>query len=1064
MKPLTLKMHYFGPFINETIDFTKLDKELFLIAGPTGSGKTTIFDGMCYALYGEGSNTTRASGEMKSQFGDPLETMWVEFSFALHDKIYRIKRIPEQERKKARSEGKTRQKHEAELIRIDGDTEILLSSSVAEISNKVQEIMGINANQFRQIVMLPQGEFSRLLKAKEEERVELLKSIFRMDVYNHLREKTSKELQEIKKERDGLQQRIYAEKDHFITEEGSDFANALKSDDRNLEYLLKMAGEVVIRDETKVHDKKSEQEALEKKHDRLKREITVGEQINLSFQRQSENEQKRSELEKQKEKVQSDEECLKKSQQARQIQPIEKNWELAELKKKEAIVHFEQTQKELETVKEKKKILVGEYQKVKDASYDKEIEVIKKKIDQTQNLFNNLEDYNEKKIIEVQKFKASEALKEKVNQMIADKEKLERLEEKFRELEKKQGILEKEGWQLETDLKKYNLYQTELKNLRERFTDIETRDKEIDTLRKKWSELNDKCLESEEKYKSLLTRQKAAIAESLRADLVEGQPCPVCGGTHHPKISIENSDGVPEAELERAEKEMRSDQEKKNNLQTTGKNKREERNKRQEECIKACENIRDVNDEITDIQNVQNVCDLLDQIEIKQKNKKEEHDKNSKQIKECKVEKNKIEIEKDGLKKGIIAAKTAEDQLKNIQTEYDEFKGQMIQARSVIEKTLLTMDEKLDLKNEAINITPLKDKINKDIVLVEQKIGYKKTIELQFREVEDQQVIGETDLKNAKTRMVGDIEDAKKRKEEFEAALNEKNLDFETYSAHQNISNQALEVLEEGIKKYESECQVTEAKLKELAQVLSKQEKVDLDELNNQLKELSKSIETCRKEVLMVDQRARINRQQIQKISEKAIDLERIEKKEGLYEKLDKTIKGTLSGRPKISFERYILSAYLQDILESANLFLEQMSGNRYRLEVMEELKKGNGRGLEIEVVDAYTGLRRSANTLSGGETFMAALSMALGLSDIVQSYAGGIVLDTIFIDEGFATLDPEALDNAINCLLSIKNDGRTVGIISHVEELKERIDTKISVEKTETGSHICMNNERNRT
>ncbi|MEF9918791.1 MAG: SbcC/MukB-like Walker B domain-containing protein, partial [Eubacterium sp.] len=676
----------------------------------------------------------------------------------------------------------------------------------------------------------------------------------------------------------------------------------------------------------------------------------------------------------------------------------------------------------------------------------------------------NLEDYNEKKIIEVQKFKASEALKEKVNQMIADKEKLERLEEKFRELEKKQGILEKEGWQLEVDLKKYNLYQTELKNLRERFTDIETRDKEIDTLRKKWSELNDKCLESEEKYKSLLTRQKAAIAESLRADLVEGQPCPVCGGTHHPKISIENSDGVPEAELERAEKEMRSDQEKKNNLQTTGKNKREERNKRQEECIKACENIREVNDEITDIQNVQNVCDLLDQIEIKQKNKKEEHDKNSKQIKECKVEKNKIEIEKDGLKKGIIAAKTAEDQLKNIQTEYDEFKGQMIQARSAIEKTLLTMDEKLDFKNEAINITPLKDKINKDIVLVEQKIGYKKTIELQFREVEDQQVIGETDLKNAKTRMVGDIEDAKKRKEEFEVALNEKNLDFETYSAHQNISNQALEVLEEGIKKYESECQVTEAKLKELAQVLSKQEKVDLDELNNQLKELSKSIETCRKEVLMVDQRARINRQQIQKISEKAIDLERIEKKEGLYEKLDKTIKGTLSGRPKISFERYILSAYLQDILESANLFLEQMSGNRYRLEVMEELKKGNGRGLEIEVVDAYTGLRRSANTLSGGETFMAALSMALGLSDIVQSYAGGIVLDTIFIDEGFATLDPEALDNAINCLLSIKNDGRTVGIISHVEELKERIDTKISVEKTETGSHICMNNERNRT
>lgn len=184
-------------------------------------------------------------------------------------------------------------------------------------------------------------------------------------------------------------------------------------------------------------------------------------------------------------------------------------------------------------------------------------------------------------------------------------------------------------------------------------------------------------------------------------------------------------------------------------------------------------------------------------------------------------------------------------------------------------------------------------------------------------------------------------------------------------------------------------------------------------------------------------------------------ELKEVERLQGIYTHLDQTIKGTLAGKPKISFERYILSAYLQDILESANVFLERMSSGRYRLEVMGDFKQSGNRGLEIEVVDAYTGLRRSANTLSGGETFMAALSMALGLSDIVQSYAGGISLDTIFIDEGFATLDPEALDNAISCLLSIKNDGRTVGIISHVEELKDRIDTKIIVEKTEAGSHI---------
>ena len=191
MKPIALYMHHFGPFMEEQIDFTRLDKELFLITGPTGSGKTTIFDGLCYALYGEGSNTFRQSREMKSQFGDPLEMMWVDFTFELREKTYRIKRIPEQDRKKERGQGTARQKHEAVLYEIAGGEEKLISASVAEVGEKVQEILGINANQFRQIVMLPQGEFSRLLKAREEERVELLKSIFRMDLYNTLKDKVA---------------------------------------------------------------------------------------------------------------------------------------------------------------------------------------------------------------------------------------------------------------------------------------------------------------------------------------------------------------------------------------------------------------------------------------------------------------------------------------------------------------------------------------------------------------------------------------------------------------------------------------------------------------------------------------------------------------------------------------------------------------------------------------------------------------------------------------------------------------------------------------------------------
>lgn len=166
-------------------------------------------------------------------------------------------------------------------------------------------------------------------------------------------------------------------------------------------------------------------------------------------------------------------------------------------------------------------------------------------------------------------------------------------------------------------------------------------------------------------------------------------------------------------------------------------------------------------------------------------------------------------------------------------------------------------------------------------------------------------------------------------------------------------------------------------------------------------------------------------------------------------------MKGKVSGCPKISFERYILSAYLQDILISANVFLENISDGRYHLTLADDPMQKHNRGLSIEVYDDFTGKARTADSLSGGETFMAALSMALGLSDMVQSESGGIRLDTLFIDEGFATLDADALDKAMDCLSRLQRNGRTVGIISHVRELLEVVDDKILVEKTEAGSYI---------
>ena len=173
-----------------------------------------------------------------------------------------------------------------------------------------------------------------------------------------------------------------------------------------------------------------------------------------------------------------------------------------------------------------------------------------------------------------------------------------------------------------------------------------------------------------------------------------------------------------------------------------------------------------------------------------------------------------------------------------------------------------------------------------------------------------------------------------------------------------------------------------------------------------------------------------------------------------------KTLSDAASGKiSKISFQRYYLATMFKEVIEEANNRLEKMSGGRYRFKSKDEVtdRRYSG-GLDLEIVDDYTGTARPVETLSGGESFLASLSLALGLAAVVQNNAGGIKLDTIFIDEGFGTLDTETLDFAMKTLLELQSGGRLVGIVSHVEELKNQVPVRLEVFKTKTGSYAKFN------
>ena len=249
---------------------------------------------------------------------------------------------------------------------------------------------------------------------------------------------------------------------------------------------------------------------------------------------------------------------------------------------------------------------------------------------------------------------------------------------------------------------------------------------------------------------------------------------------------------------------------------------------------------------------------------------------------------------------------------------------------------------------------------------------------------------------------------------------------------------------------YQADCKGTEKNLEDEKLAVGIEEKPDMDALGQQEKELQQEIKTL-----------------IQQISAKESWLEKLKEAEkkvaDIQERHEKTMKEasvvqglydlTRGSKTRITLERYVLGVLLDDVTKAANLRLLDMSHHRYSLHRMTEVGSANKGGLSLEVSDSYTGRSRPANTLSGGETFLASLSLALGLADVVQARQGGVRLDTMFIDEGFGSLDPEALNSAMNTLIDLQSSGRLVGIISHVPELEERIDARLRVSPAEKGS-----------
>lgn len=1053
MRPMVLRMNCFGPFFAETVDFTRLNRELFLITGPTGSGKTTIFDGICYALYGESSSQTRAVRDMKSHFADEEALMSVDFTFALGAETYRVVRIPEQQRKKQRGEGLTTQKSEAQLYRVTNHhpnyEEKLLESDIKGVDGYISELLGMGVGEFRQIVMLPQGEFSKLLQSNEKERTALLKSIFRFDIFKAFGKKIEEEMKTCGETLSQLKTRGLSEIDHIDFSDDDRIVQMSETEQAGTQRLLSLLAESLEKDEKRLRALNEDVERQKINLEQINGEIRDGEELARHFDELAQKRTERENLEDQRPVIAEIQKTLNSYQQALRVKPHAYAAEEAENAVAKQQAAADKAREAAEHGKAALENLRAEYEAVMSEAWQQETAALTSEQESLEELLNEMKGKEEltaqKKIAEEQK----KSLEARMAKAKAAAEEKEQEQQRYRELEKQELTLQNEITEKSGKLDGFNRQLRDIDDIQSALTALDGIEKRLEAERKQYKTLKSSINAEAKELRRLKEKEKNQRASQLAKDLTSGSPCPVCGSVHHPHPAERTGDSVDENVLEARDEALSRKKETLLQLQERGHGDKRAQEEEKKKLQKAM--ARQLNIEVAELRKDMWIPAYWT-------------DKHKATAQNCKVLADVLEAGKNQLTnirretellQKKIAAKTP-DSLENAAEEREQLTVNI----AGLNGQMITMDARIA---QIVKQWPAAGDDRKSIQIRKDELSAK----LEKRRVHQQEIT--RDYTSCKEKMAGlsatldganaaciqAIERREKMTEAFDAALKKEGLSKEVYAQRIQLSRETIAAYEQKVSDYKSGLDTLATGIETLLAKIGDARPVDLPLLFEKRDEAQKALETCQEQSFRLAQKQTNNKKQQDVITALYREEQAAESTLGVYKTLNDAIAGKVKNRPKISLERYILSAYLADILQAANLFLSKMSSGRYRLELAGDEITASARGLAIDVLDAYTGQRRSANTLSGGETFMAALSMALGLSDTVQASAGGISLETIFIDEGFSTLDPEALDAAINCLLSINESGRSVGLISHVEELKERIDTKIEIIKTDTGSHI---------
>lgn len=1036
MKPISVEMSAFGPYKDSVvIDFSKIGENgIFLITGDTGAGKTTIFDAIVFALYGSVSGSNRQVTTVRSDFADENTQTYVELVFSHKGKIYKVRRNPQYERPKKSGEGTTTQLADA-FIEQDGK---VLATGIVNVDNKVKEILSIDVKQFKQISMLAQGEFLKILFAESKERTEIFRKIFDTYIYEDIKNKLNDKQKEAYTKLNNYKTKFLTNTNNIKWNEEPDFIKALS--EKNIHTYIK---DILALLEIEVEKNEEENKEIEKDVKKLDKEqkekelkIKNSEEINSNFIKLEELVKTEKELKEEKKEFEEKQKIVDQTVKIQALVFPKK--ELLEKVISEIKIIKQEDQENEEYLKELNEV-ESEYKEK-----DKKVKELKKYADEYKKIELDVEKYKEE-IENIENVETKFVAIERDNVNLAILKQREEKILKLKDILKEYEVLNEKNEETKEELKKA--------------LEVENQIKEREILSKAFDVKNTEYRLAEDKYKEEENKFYREQAGVLADKLEEGKPCPVCGSTHHPELA-KKSNALSKEELEKLKVDLEIIE--------------KEKNKANEKLTIKSAQIDTLN---KDLKYDNSKVTLIDYINgIKETSEKEE-----KLIEEKFEEANKLHLN------------ITEQRLKINEFDYDEFKTEFDQKLKNVEENLtknttLVDNFKKSMKKEFSAKTEIKEyakdvkenfeKINENFSKIEEKIcDLYYEIEDIYVDIEDfnfeefKEKYEEEKQKHSKkliecnTKKLNFSKQLESKQKENEKAQKDydeayKKLGFETEKEYKDaiLDEDEIEEAKEDIENYNKACIETNTKIKELREVLKDKEKIYLEKDKEELQNLTIDLAKKKEQYIYINSKFTMNKQVLENLSS---DAEEVKKQIDLYtilEELYRTASGTLSGKKKIEFEQYVQAAYFDMILVEANKRLVKMTSSRFELVRKENAVKLSDKiGLDLEVIDNYTGKRRDVKSLSGGESFKAALSLSLGVSDVIQSYSGGVVVDTLFIDEGFGSLDVESREQAINTLNMLTDNNKLIGIISHVTELKERIDKKIIIRKTAEGSKVSF-------